>query len=471
MGRVTRGTREPSTLAPEATDGLAIRVVTSKHDAGALLGGSLRSTVLRVALPAVASNLLITLFGGLDTFWVGRAVGSAGLAAVTTSLFWIWLIISIAEMVSIGLTAVAARRHGERNPGAAAEAVWRAAVFSLGLGLVVAVAGLSGINALFSLMRAPAEVAGLGHAYLATYLLASPLVFGYFVVDAAFRATGDTKTPLLLLGVSIGVTLLLDPVLILGLWGAPRMGIRGAAVATVTTRSLAFAFGIVLLLKRGLVRVSPVRLATIAAMCRVGLPTAATGVAFSLIYVALTRTATQFGTSAIAALGLGHRIESWLFMIGVGFGSAAAAIVGQNLGANQVERAERAGWITALYASAPGALFCVLGLTIPERGAGLFTHDAAVIAEAARYLRIAAWSQLTICVEIVLEGALGGAAYTVAPMVTSTAITAARIPLAVWAAARWGTTGIWWVISITAIGRALAMAAIWAGGRWKRATA
>jgi Na+-driven multidrug efflux pump len=160
-------------------------------------------------------------------------------------------------------------------------------------------------------------------------------------------------------------------------------------------------------------------------------------------------------------------VESWLYMIGVGFGAAAAAIVGQNLGAGQVERAERAGWLATAYASIPGVAAFAAALVIPERLAGLFTHDPAVIAEAANYLRIAAVSQLVICAEIVLEGALGGAGATVPPMVASTTLTAVRIPIAGWAA-RFGPAGIWWTIALTATARGVAMMLIWRSGRWKR---
>ena len=103
--------------------------------------GDLSRVVLRVALPAVGSTLLLTVFTAVDTFWVGTYVGSAGLAAVTTSLFWVWLIISIAEMVSIGLTAMAARRHGERRPEEAAHATANALALTLLLGVVVALGG------------------------------------------------------------------------------------------------------------------------------------------------------------------------------------------------------------------------------------------------------------------------------------------------------------------------------------------
>lgn len=459
----------PPAAAPvlEGVDGLSPVLVPQQRERSAIVHGSLREVIVRIALPAVGSNLLITLFAALDTFWVGRSIGAAGLAAVTTALFWIWLVISVAEMVSIGLTAVAARRHGEGRPNLAARAVFDAMVLALVLGTIMAAVGVPLAGLLFEAMRAPPAVAALGRDYLALYLLGCPLLFGYFVVDAGFRATGDTRTPLLLLVAGTAITLVLDPILIHGWLGAPEMGIRGAALATVSLRSLAFVVGLELLRRRGLVKVGPIRWKVIATICRIGLPTALTGVTFSLIYVILTRTATQFGTSAIAALGLGHRIESWLFMVGVGFGASAAAVVGYNLGAGQTDRAERAGWITTAYASIPGVGFFLLGIFAADWAAGLFTTDPFVIAETGRYLRIAAWGQLVICVELVLEGALGGAGATLAPMIASTSISVSRIVFAPWAAAQWGTTGLWWVLSVTAIARAVAMGFLWWSGKWK----
>jgi len=293
------------------------------------------------------------------------------------------------------------------------------------------------------------------------------IAFGFFAVDAAFRASADARTPFALLALSVSVTLFLDPVLILGLGPAPRLGIAGSAIATVTTRAVAFALGLFLVVRRGLLRFGRFDWLAIRGICRIGLPTAATGVVFSLIYIFVTRSATRFGTPALAALGIGHRVESWLYMIGVGFGAATAAIVGQNLGARRADRAERAGWLATAFCTGLGVIFCVVELAAPERIAALFATEPAVIREGANYLRIAAISQLSICAEIVLEGALGGAGHTLAPMLASTLITLSRIPLAAWAANRWGASGIWWVISLTAIGRALAMIGLWRAGGWK----
>jgi Na+-driven multidrug efflux pump len=203
-------------------------------------------------------------------------------------------------------------------------------------------------------------------------------------------------------------------------------------------------------------------------IARIGLPTAATGVIFSLIYVLMTRTTTQFGTPALAALGIGHRVESWAYMVGVGFGAAAAAIVGQNLGAGEVKRAERSGWITTGFASVVGIVAAVVEIAFAEEFASIFTDDPAVIAVSASYLRICALSQAFVGAELVLEGALGGAGHTFPPMVTSTTLTAIRIPLAAWAAFRWGIDGIWWVICLTATARGIAMMVLWRLGRWKR---
>jgi putative MATE family efflux protein len=427
-------------LPLEPHDGLTPVAITSEWEALHLVADPLPRTIARVALPAVASSLLMTLFTSVDAFWIGTRIGATGLAAASIAVFWIWLIISVAEMVNVGVTAVASRRHGEGRPDLAAR--------------------VAGVAVVLSLV--------LGARYFGTYLLGAPLIYGFFAVDAAFRSAGDTRTPFVILAASVAVTLVLDPILIVG-WGpVPSLGVAGAAIATICTRAVAFLIGLTIVGRRGVVRFGRPDARVLAAVLRIGLPTAMTGVVFSLIYVMVTRTATQFGTPALAALGIGHRVESWLYMIGVGCGAATAAIVGQNLGAGRVDRAERAGWISVAFCSVFGVLAFAMELAFPERFAGIFSSDPAVIAEAARYLRIAAVSQVGICAEIVLEGALGGAGATLPPMLTSTTITASRIPLAAWAAARWGIEGLWWTISLTALLRAVGMMILWRAGRWKR---
>ncbi len=457
-----------SSLPLEPHEGLATVAVTSEWESAQLVSDPLPQTIARIALPAVASSLLMTLFFSVDTYWIGTRVGSTALAAASTAVFWIWMLVSIAEMVNVGLTAVAARRYGEGRGPEAARIAGDALVLSLVLGALCAIIGLPLLPGMFSIMHTPPEVAALGVRYLGTYLLGAPLIFGFFAVDAAFRAAGDTRTPFYLLSASVAVTLVLEPMLIVG-WGPiPPLGVAGAAIATIGTRAVAFGLGLTIVGRRGVLKVGRPDWRTLGQIVRIGLPTAVTGVVFSLIYVLVTRTATQFGTPALAALGIGHRVESWLFMVGVGVASAVAAIVGQSLGAGDTARAERAGWLSVGFVSVVGlVVFAAQSIWAAEL-AGLFTTDEQVIAEGARYLRIAAWSQLFISAEIVLEGALGGAGATFPPMITSTAITALRVPFALLSVARWGTSGLWWTISLTAVGRAVAMMALWRAGGWKR---
>jgi putative MATE family efflux protein len=454
-------------LPVEPHEGLAPVAVTSEQ-VSEIVGGDLRRTILRIALPAVAASLLMTLFASVDAYWVGRKLGASALAAVSTSLFYIWMAVALGEMVGVGLTAVAARRHGEGKREEATKVAGDAIVFSLILGLLVAVLGLAMLPRLFVMLGTNADVSALGQRYLGTYLVGLPLIYGFFAVDATFRAAGDTRTPLILLIASVGVTLVLDPVLILGLGGMPELGIVGAAIATLATRGVVFVFGCAIALRRGLLRIGRVSSDSIAAVCRVGLPTAVTGIVFSIIYIGIARIATPFGTPALAALGIGHRVEIWLFMIGVGFGAATAAIVGQNLGAGLPDRAERAGWIAAGYCSILGGVSFASQVIAPDWLASIFSTDPDVIREAASYLRVAAVSQLAISLEMVLDGALGGAGDTVPPMLASTALSVLRIPLAAYAATRWGTVGIWWVISLTACGRALSLVLLWRSRRWLR---
>jgi len=150
---------------------------------GALVGGPLVRTITTVALPAVASMLLMTIFSTADAYWVGRHIGPDGLAAVSTSLFWIWLLIACAELVSVGLTSVASRRHGERRHDAAADAVGNGVILSLLLGSAAAVLGHLALGWIFGpeIERVLAAISDVGSRVfvLAAIALVAYLAFKY----------------------------------------------------------------------------------------------------------------------------------------------------------------------------------------------------------------------------------------------------------------------------------------------------
>lgn len=432
-----------------------------------LTTGRLSTAILRVAVPAVGAALLQLVFLLIDTFWVGRILGPAALAAVSTAGFAVWMLIALGEMIGVGLTAVAARRHGEGAHGIAAVAAGTTLALGLLGGVAVAIAGWLGLPWLFAIMGTPPDVTDLGRLYLGTYLIGTPFVFGYFATEATFRASGDTRTPLALLAASVVVNLVLDPLLILGIGPLPALGISGAAIAAIATRGLTLLFGLVFLVRRRLVRLAVWHWRSALAVVRVGAPTAATGIIFSLVYIGLTRVTTRFGTPALAALGVGHKLEGFAYMAATGFALAAAAVVGQNLGAARPDRARRAGWITTGFALTAGGLAAIAFLAFPEALVSVFTSSPEIIADGASYLRIIAVAEIAMAVEIVLEGAMGGAGFTLQPMLWSVSLTAARIPLGAWLAGAYGLVGVWWAISLTGVCRGIAMAMLWSGERWQ----
>ncbi len=435
-----------------------------------ITSGPLRPVILRLALPAVGTTLFQVLFNVTDTFWVGRILGADALAAVSLASYSVWVLVSIGELVGVGLTAVAARRHGERNPGAAARATGTALALAMALGVVVAAAGIALLPSVLRLMGARGTVADLARDFLVIQLLGAGLVYGYFVVTAAFRSAGDTRTPFLLLGASVLLNLVLDPLMILG-WGPiPALGVYGAALATVLTRGLSFIVGVELLRRRDGIRLGFDRRVA-GTIIRIGMPTMLTGVLFSVIYMLLVRVVGEFGTPAIAALGVGHKIEGLSYMTCIGFALAAETLVGQNLGAGSPARAREAGWLTARIAAVPSGLLAIVFLVIPETLVGVFTNDPAVIQAGSLYLRTAAVAQFTMAFEVVLEGGLTGAGYTLWTMVAVVGLSAIRIPLAVLVAPTYGLLGVWWILALTAMARAAAMTALWHWGRWERAKA
>jgi len=200
---------------------------------------------------------------------------------------------------------------------------------------------------------------------------------------------------------------------------------------------------------------------------RIGAPLSLAGVLLSLIYMWLTRFTSRFGTAALAALGIGHKMEGLGFIAISGFALAAGALVGQNLGAKQEARARQAVRLTVGYCLVVTVTTALAFLLVPRPLVALFTDDPQVIADGVLYLRVIACAQIGQSFELILEGALAGAGYTFWPQIVSTSLTALRIPLAAWWSRGFGLLGIWLALSVTAIARGIAMVLFWKGGGWR----
>ncbi len=438
-----------------------------------ILRGPIPRALVRLAWPVLVSMTLHTFFNIVNAFWVGR-LGPAALASVTTSLFATWSLWAVAEMVGVGLVAVVARHagagEGERADHAAAQGI----LLAIGLGLIVAGFAAFIPKHLFALLGTEADVAREGIVFLRTIFAGALAFFLLYTLEGILRAWGDTRTPMRITSLVIGLNIVLDPVLIFGLGPFPRMEVLGAAVATVAAHGL----GVLLFLRhfclhrkrfpgipRHLLRVDP---AVMGRLLRIGAPTSLNTVLFSVVYLFLSREAAGIGTGPLAALGVGNRVESISYLGASALSIAAATVVGQNLGARQPERAVR----TARVAAAIGLGICTFwGLcffVLARPILGIFSDDPSVLVPGVRFLRIVALCQPFMGLEIALAGAYEGAGYTLVPMSISSSISILRIPLAAIVTRRFavGFDGIAWVISVTCALRGLLMLSLLRAGRW-----
>jgi len=439
-----------------------------------LVTGDLRSQVMRLAWPTMFAMVLETLFSLIDAFWVGK-LGADALAAVSGASFILWTIFSLAQISATGVTALVSRNIGRRDFERAKHSGVQGTILSVFLGLFFGFLGILTMGFLFDIMNLSLGVTKLAGDYLGIYLAGIFLAFVYICLESIFRASGDTRTPMIILGFGLLINAILDPILIFGYFFMPKLGVKGASYATILSYFIALSVAYFILRKRQLLPgLSSRKWITFDPRCmitivRVGAPIAITGVSFSMVYIFLTRIISVFGTASLAALGMGHRIEGIAYLASVGFSIAAATLVGQNLGAENPKRAARAAWISTFYGSVAMGIFSLFVVFFAPQIMSLFIKDQEVILMGSQYLYIIACCEVFLAFEVILEGAFSGAGDTVPPMVVSIPITAIRIPVAYFFAIYLdlGVLAIWWVISLSTLIKGIILAFWFAHGKWQ----
>jgi len=444
---------------------------TTKKD---LTSGSITKSVFYLAGPAVATMFLETAFSIADIFWVGK-VGAVSLAAVISSAFLIWIIYSLVGAISVGVTALVARFIGAKRPDQAAFSARQAYLFSIFFALGVTIVGVLLAKWAFILMGTAPDVTHLGVRYLRIIFAGAISFFILDVLAAIFRASGDTKTPMLVIMASLGLNIILDPVLIFG-WGPfPRMETDGAALATIFSQGVASLL-FILLITRGklvfkfsLLPKLDLDFSMIWRILRIGIPASSAWILFSIVYLFINKIVVLFGTEAIAALGIGNRMESISFLTCFGFSIAASTLVGQNLGAGKPERSAQAAWQTAGIGVLITGFVAIMFFTFPRQITSFFISDSQVVEIGIGYLRILALSQMFMALEIIFEGSFGGAGNTIPPMLVSITGSLVRIPLAYLLAVHWsiGINGVWWAITLTSIAKGIVLTYWFSRGGWK----
>lgn len=440
-----------------------------------LTEGPITRTIFRLAWPVIISMFVETARGIANMFWVGK-LGAVNLAAVVSATFLIWFIYVLSDVISVGTVALVARYVGAKEKTKAAYIARQAYLFAIISSLFLAVLMiLVGGKYAFNLMGTEPEVTHLGLNFLRIVFSGTVFLFLIETFGACFRGAGDTKTPMKVLLTSLSLNIALDPLLIFGIGPFPQMGTNGAALATLISWGTAAVIYLLLII-RGRLRFSfsllprfDLDFSVVKRILRIGLPLSASGILFILVYIFLNKATATFGTEAIAALGIGNRMESLSFLTCFGFSQAASALVGQNLGAKKPERAERGAWRTVHIVVFITGFISIMFLAFPRWISSFFISDPKVINIAIDYLRILALSQVFMALEIVLEGSFSGAGNTIPPMAVSIPGSILRIPLAYLIAISWGVgvDGVWWAISLTSIAKGSVLAFWFKQGKWK----
>lgn len=450
--------------------------------------GELRETHVRVwklAWPSLMTMLLQTVNSVMDVIFVGHLPNARqALAATGVGGGILFLMIAVAMGVTVGTTALVARFTGAGKHDDAIRATGQS--FTLGLLLALLCGSLAYafraqmVGWMLDVEHNP-EAAALCTQFLGVALLATPPLFLSNVLYAAFRAIGDTRTPLMVTGVAIAVHVVLNGVLIYGKLGLPALGVRGAGTAIVVSNVVGL-----LLICAALRRRSPLgaafsrdhlllRAEWAVRILRVGAPAALQALIRSLGMISFTSLLARSadGAAGVAALQIGLRAEALAFMPGFGYSIAASALVGQSLGARSPRRAETFAWAATWQAIGVMSVMAVVFYLFAGPFARLFTGDPAVQRLGVDYLRISALSEPFLGLGMVLTGALQGAGDTLRPtMITILTMWVLRLPLAQFLmfTQNLQTRGAWLAMAVTTVVGGLMTAAMFRRGKWKKVT-
>ena len=313
--------------------------------------GPIVRAIVLLAVPMVLEMVMESVFAVVDIFFVSR-LGDEAMAGVALTESLLTLIYTAAMGLSIGVTAVVARRAGEGDPDGAARATVQAVILGTLVAAAVAVVGLVWAEELLALMGADAATVAVSLPYTRVMLGGNVVIVLLFLQNAAFRGAGDAAIAMRVLWVANGINIVLDPCLIFGLGPFPELGVQGAAVATTIGRGVAVLLQLYTLLRLNghlQIRLRHLQLEP-RVMARI-IRLSATGTLQTFIgmasWIGLVRLTAGFGPEALAGYAIGVRVILFAILPAWGLSNAAATMVGQGLGAGDPERAERAVWIAA----------------------------------------------------------------------------------------------------------------------------
>lgn len=366
-------------------------------DAGAgptpkLTRGSVGGALFRMAVPMLGGTFAMNAFNLTDTWFVSQ-LGTVPLAAMGFSFPVVMLLMCIVRGVGTGGTAVVSHALGQGDVTRARQVTTHTLILALSVVAAIALVGLLTIDPLFRALGAGDDVLPLIRQYMTVWYAGVAFMVLPMMINDIIRATGDTVLPSLLMVLGSVLNMILDPLMIFGLLGCPALGIQGAALATVISRGVTCIAAFWVLHRRhGLLLLGVPSFAAMARSWRrvlyIGVPTAFSNILMPISGAVIVRIISRFGVGAVAACGAGQRIEMFAFMIPMCLGISLVPFVGQNVGADRMDRVRQARTQSMSFAFLFGVFSCAMFFVLAPEFAALFAKDDAVARILTRYLRI-----------------------------------------------------------------------------------
>ena len=424
---------------------------------GNLTKGPILNTLTKLAIPIMASYFIGTLYNITDMAWIGQ-LGSKAVAGVGVGGMFTWLSQGQSSIARMGGQVQVAQCIGRGDREKAHGYAQVAIQLAFYMGLIFALISLIFVHQMvgfFNLTDPEAYSAAVSYTRIACGLI----VFSFLAVTLTglYTAQGDSQTPFWANLIGLATNMILDPILILGPGPFPKLGVIGAAIATVTAQFIVMGIMVLGVMRQKKENVlKGIRLAAVIpgsylkGICQIGIPSGIQDMTYCFISMILTRMVSGFGAEALATQRVGGQIESISWHTADGFAAALNAFTAQNYGAGKMDRVKKGYRASLLTVGVWGLLVTAIFVFAPNTIARIFFHEPKAIAIAVSYLIIIGLSEAFLCVEITTIGAISGLGKTHLCSIISILFTSMRIPLAiVLGNTSLGLDGIWWALSST----------------------
>jgi putative MATE family efflux protein len=434
--------------------------------------GSISRHLIAFAIPMFLGNALQALYNTVDSVWVGQFLGTTGLAAVSVSFPVIFAVVALAMGIGMATTTLVAQHAGAKDMPMVRKTIGNSFIIMGLLGGISTVLGVAFRLPLLRLINTPPEVLDMAQSYLGIVLAGTVATFVYNIIAAVLRGLGDSRTPLMFLTYATVMNIILDPLMIFGIWPFPRMGVAGAALATVIAQGFSGILGIRHMARIGLIKWDweawKLDRKLVGQTFGIGLPAGVQQIIVSMGMLTLASLVNGFGAVVTAAFGVGGRLDQFAFMPAMTVGLSVSALVGQNLGARKLDRVKEVVRSSVYLTVGITTVVSVVAVGIPHILLRMFTSDAAVLAEGTRYLRTVGFAYIPYALMFTLSGILRGAGDTLPSMAISmVTLWVVRIPLSIYLSRLMGSRGIWLGMAVSPVMGSLLNYAYYLSGRWR----